>query len=69
MGPNPNGPRSVSCDRAIRDSGLEIRSVGPVGDFLKKGTATNNGSLVVAEMILYFQLMIDFHLLIPYRNV
>ena len=35
MGPNPNGPRSVSCDRAIRYSGLfGVRSVGPVGDFL-----------------------------------
>ena len=29
-----NGPRSVSCDRAIRYSGLGVRSVGPVGDFL-----------------------------------
>ena len=34
MGPNPNGPRLVSCDRAIRYSGLGVRSVGPVGDFL-----------------------------------
>ena len=37
MGPNPNGPRSVSCDRAIRYSGFfGVRSfVGPtVGDFL-----------------------------------
>ena len=32
MGPNPNGPRSVSCDRAIRYSGFfGVRSVGPVG--------------------------------------
>ena len=30
-----NGPRSVSCDRAIRYSGLGVRSVGPVGDFLE----------------------------------
>ena len=29
----PNGPRSVSCDRAIRYSGSGVRSVGPVGDF------------------------------------
>ena len=29
-----NGPRPVSCDRAIRYSGLGVRSVGPVGDFL-----------------------------------
>ena len=39
MGPNPNGPRSVSCDRAvryIRYSGLGVRSVGPVGDFLEE---------------------------------
>ncbi len=35
MGPNPNGPRSVSCDRAIRYSGLGVCSVGPVGDFLE----------------------------------
>ena len=34
MGPNPNGPRLVSCDRAIRYSGLGVLSVGPVGDFL-----------------------------------
>ena len=35
QGPNPNGPRDqVSCDRAIRYSGLGVRSfVGPVGDF------------------------------------
>ncbi len=35
MGPNPNGPYQVSCDRAIRYSGLGVRSVGPVGDFLE----------------------------------
>ena len=35
MGQNPNGPRSVSCDRAIRYSGLGVRSLGPVGDFLE----------------------------------
>ena len=35
MGPNPNGPRSVSCDRAIRYSGLGVRSVAPVEDFLE----------------------------------
>ena len=30
------GPRSVSCDRAIRYSGFfGLRSVGPVGDFLE----------------------------------
>ena len=30
----PNGPRSVSCDRAIRYSGFfGVCSVGPVGDF------------------------------------
>ena len=29
MGPYPNGLRSVSCDRAIRYSGLGVRSVGP----------------------------------------
>ena len=29
-----NGPRSVSCDRAIRYSGLGVRSIRPVGDFL-----------------------------------
>ena len=29
-----NRPRSVSCDRAIRYSGLGVRSVGPVRDFL-----------------------------------
>ena len=29
-----NGPRSVSCDRATRSSGLGVRSVGRVGDFL-----------------------------------
>ena len=36
MGPNPNGPRSESCDQAIRYSGFfGVRSVGPtVGDFL-----------------------------------
>ena len=38
MGPNPNGPRSVSCDRAIRYSGLGVRSLGPVGDFLDLGS-------------------------------
>ena len=32
-----NGPRSVSCDRAIRYSGLGVRSVGPVEDFLEMG--------------------------------
>ena len=31
---HPNGPRSVSCDRAIRYSGWGVRSVGSVGDFL-----------------------------------
>ena len=30
-----NGPTFVSCDRAIRYSGLGVRSVGPVGDFLE----------------------------------
>ena len=31
-----NGPRSVSCDRAIRYSGFfGVQSVGPVGDFLE----------------------------------
>ena len=37
MGPNPNGPRSVRCDRDIRYSGFfGVRSVGPtVGDFLE----------------------------------
>ncbi len=36
IGPSPNGPRSVSCDRAIRYSGLfGVRSVGNVGDFLE----------------------------------
>ncbi len=35
MGPNPNGPRLGSCDRAITYSGLGVRSVGPVGDFLE----------------------------------
>ena len=31
-----NGPYQVSCDRAIRYSGLfGVRSVGPVGDFLE----------------------------------
>ena len=36
MGPNPNGPRLVSCDRATRYSGFfGVRSVGPVGDFLR----------------------------------
>ena len=35
MGPIPNGPRSASCDRAIRYSGLFwVRSIGLVGDFL-----------------------------------
>ena len=29
-----NGPYQVSCDRAIRYSGLGVRSVDPVGDFL-----------------------------------
>ena len=29
MGPYPNGLRSVSCDQAIRYSGLGVRSVGP----------------------------------------
>ena len=38
IGPNPNGPRFVSCDRAIGYSGLGVRSVGPtVGDFLENG--------------------------------
>ncbi len=37
FGPNPNGPRSVYCDRAISYSGLGVRSVGPVGDFLDHG--------------------------------
>ena len=34
-----NRSRSVSCDRAIRYSGLGVCSVGPVGDYLaqKKG--------------------------------
>ena len=38
MGPNPNGPHLVSCDRAMRYSGLfGVRSGGPtVGDFLDK---------------------------------
>ena len=30
----PTDPVEVSCDRAIRYSGLGVRSVGPVGDFL-----------------------------------
>ena len=36
-GPNPNGPRSVSCDRVIRYSGFfGVRSLGPfLGDFLE----------------------------------
>ena len=37
MGPNPNGPRSVSCDRAInilRFFGGPFRN-GPVGDFFE----------------------------------
>ena len=35
-----NGPRSVSCDRAIRCSGSGVRSVGPVGDFLEPWIST-----------------------------
>ena len=39
MEPIPNGPRSVSCYRAIRYSGcFGVRSVGPVGDFLESET-------------------------------
>ena len=34
MGPNPNGPRSVTCDRAIRYPGSGVLAVGPVVDFL-----------------------------------
>ena len=34
MGPATNGPRSVSCDRAIGYSGFGVHSVCPVGDFL-----------------------------------
>ena len=38
MGPEPNGPRSVSCKKAIGYSGFfGVRgSVGPVGDFLDR---------------------------------
>ena len=43
MGPNPNGPRSVSYDRAIRYSVFffsgSVKFVGPtVGDFLGPAT-------------------------------
>ena len=38
MGPNPNGPRSVSCDRAILRFFRGPETVGPfVGDFWEKG--------------------------------
>ena len=44
MGPNPNGPRSVSCDRDIRYLGFfGVRSVGPVGDFLDLESDNNTG--------------------------
>ena len=36
MGPNPNGPRTVSFNRVIRYSALGVLSVGPLGDFLDK---------------------------------
>ncbi len=35
MGPYQRTPKEVT--RAIRYSGLGVRSVGPVGDFLDKG--------------------------------
>ena len=38
MGPNPNGPRLVCCDRAVRYSGLGVRSLGTIGDFLEPFT-------------------------------
>ena len=44
MGPNPNGPRTVSCDRDIRYLGFfGVRSVGPVGDFLDLESDNNTG--------------------------
>ncbi len=43
MGPNPNEPRSVSCDRVIRYSGLGVRSVGPWKKTWKK-TKRHSGS-------------------------
>ena len=48
MGPNPNGPPSVNCDRAIRYSRLRVRPVGPVGDFLE----CCNGSNIILPLIL-----------------
>ena len=50
MGPNPNGPRSVSCDRAIKYSGFfGVRSfVGPtVGDVLELTTILGGNSMVL----------------------
>ena len=49
MGPNPNGLRSVSCDRAMRYSGLGVRSVGLAGYFLEKsmeGFQRNKGKRI-----------------------
>ena len=46
MGPNPNGPQWEGAKKLLhRYSGLGVRSVGPVGDFLDK--------LVVYIMMIY----------------
>ena len=39
MGPYQRTPKEVT--RAIRYSGLGVRSVGPVGDFLENATNTD----------------------------
>ena len=60
MGPIPNGPLSVSCDRAIRYSGyLRVRSVGPtVGDFLDSG---KSGLVKYYKLARYIHKDLSFH--------
>ena len=60
MGPNPTGHRSVSCDRAIRYSGIGVRSVGPVGDFLDKSMDDSLGCPPTQDAIVTTRIMNHF---------
>ena len=60
MGPNPNGPRSVSYDRAIRYSGSGVHSVDPVGDFLEF-VALNSSPMLVLGHYCFIGLVYEFH--------
>ena len=50
MGPNPNGP--LSCDRANRYSGLGVRSMGLVGDFLESAKDIHPYSPLESDLAL-----------------